>query len=142
MPVAVPGESPGTMMLSRRGTIAAPGTIRRFWKQSVGYVGAQAPFSWTANAHVGVSGARGFQVKRALRYMTRSVTHTAGTDNTRFAGLHTQVTQSGRKRQTVVLGAGRVRNRPTVRNRMTSFGSRVPTLNSQVEADQGAQAQQ
>jgi len=67
--------------------------------------------------------------------MTRSVYEAGGTDNSRFAGMHTPV---GKRNvyKTVTIGVGQKRNQPTVRNRLTSFGSRVATLNQQVDAAQ------
>jgi hypothetical protein len=38
------------------------------------------------------------------------------------------------KSKPVTIPAGGVRNRPTVRNRITSFGSRVPPLNPKLPA--------
>jgi hypothetical protein len=76
---------------------------------------------------------RGLDITRALRYMTRSVYARSGEDNTRFPGLHTRILMRSRSKP-VTIGAGQVRTRPTVRNRMTSFGSRVPTINQAVPA--------
>lgn len=137
-PVWWPGRTPGTMVLSLRGNVLGAGQIRKLWRQSINYVAAQPDYSWTANGNA-FSPPHGVGVTRALRYMTRSVYAAGGTDNTRFAGLHTQVTQSDRTRETVTIGAGQVRNRPTVRNRLTSFGSRVPVLNQAVAAAEGQQ---
>lgn len=141
-PIWWPGRTPGTMTFSLRGNVLGPGQIRRLWRQSVNFMAAQPPYSWTANGN-SFSPPHGVGITRALRYMTRSVYERAGSDNTRFAGLHTQVLQTGRVRSTntthPTVGAGQVRARPTVRNRMTSFGSRVPPLN---QAVQGAESQQ
>lgn len=126
-PIAWPGESPGLTEISLRGCVLAYGTIRKLWRQSVNYIPAAAAYSWTANGPA-QSDTHGFQITRALRYMTRSVYVGAGIDNTRFDEMHTKIV-NGVDYKTVTIGAGNVRNRPTVRNRMTSFGSRVPTLN-------------
>lgn len=74
-----------------------------------------------------------FHVTRALRYMTRSLYMGGGIDNSRYAALHTQIEQRTNQKP-VTLNAGNVRNRPTTRNRLTSFGSRVPSLNSRIAA--------
>jgi hypothetical protein len=65
--------------------------------------------------------------------MTRSLYVAGGTDHTRFDALHTVVNKQNMYK-TVTVNVGQQRNRPTVRNRLTSFGSRVPTLNQQVAA--------
>ena len=127
VPIAWPGESPGLTEISLRGCVLAYGTIRKFWRQSINYIPAAAAYSWTANGPAQTK-TEGFQITRALRYMTRSVYSQAGTDDTRFDAMHTSI-ENGVMYKTVTVQAGNSRNRPTVRNRMTSFGSRVPTLN-------------
>lgn len=130
------GRTPGLMHITLRGCVLGAGQIRRMWRQSVNYIGAPAPYSWTSSApnpHEPGASYSGLAITRALRYMTRSVYAQAGLDNTQFAGLHTRITPRVRSKP-VTLGAGTVKNRPTVRNRMTSFGSRVPTLNQQITA--------
>lgn len=132
-PVAKQGETPGLMDVTLRGCILGAGQIRKMWRQSVNLIAAQPPYSWSGNGYVDMgNGARGFQVTRALRYMTRSVYMGSGFDNTRFPGLHTEITPQARMKP-VTMGAGQSRGRPTVRNRITSFGSRVPTLNQPVQ---------
>lgn len=136
--VSEAGRSPGTMFVNLRGNVLGAGTVRRFWRQTVNYAAAQAGYSWTHSAP-GAGGSvpfpDGFFITRALRYMTRSVYEAAGVDNTRFAGAHTTIHPRARSKP-VSLNAGNVRNRPTVRNRLVSFGSRVPTINQKVDASQ------
>lgn len=135
-PVSSPGRSPATMILNLRGCILAPGQVRQLWRQTVNVIPAQAPFSWSQSAP-GAGGQFGtpppYFITRALRYMTRSLYAWEGADNSRFAALHTQIEQRHNYKP-VNVNAGAVRNRPTVRNRLTSFGSRVPALNSRVAA--------
>lgn len=130
-PVAWPGESSGLSIVSRRGMVLGEGQIRRFWKQSVDLIAAAAPYSWTGNGpspdHPSVS-MGGVGITRALRYMTRSVYAIGGVDNTRYPGLHTRIPKFNRGKR-VTVNAGQRQGTPTVRNRMSSFGSRVPTLN-------------
>lgn len=127
------------MLTTLRGQILGHGQVRRMWRQAVNQISAQAPYSWTASAPApdapGVNPGS-FMITRALRYMTRSIYMGAGEDNTRYAALHTQIEQRVNYKP-VSLNAGGVRNRPTLRNRMTSFGSRVPPLNSRVAAAAG-----
>lgn len=127
-PVWWPGRTPGLMQITLRGCVLGYGQIRRMWKQSANSIAGQGAYSWSQN---GTSGSAGppVGITRALRYMTRSVYAEAGTDNTRFYGQHTPIAHKVNYK-TVTVQAGNVRGRPTVRNRMTSFGSRVPTLNS------------
>jgi hypothetical protein len=139
-PVADMGQTPGLSYITLRGCVLGDGQVRRMWRQSIGYIAAAAPYSWTSNSpRTGVpnQSEAPFQITRTLRYMTRSLYAEAGLDNTRFAGLHTRIIPQVRS-MPVTLGAGTVKNRPTVRNRMSSFGSRVPALNQAVTADTSA----
>lgn len=131
-PVWWPGRSPGTMVVNLRGNVLGAGQIRRMWRQAVNLIPAQGPYSWTANASTEES-LQGVGITRALRYMTRSVYVAAGDDHSRFDALHTKIVKRNAYK-TVTAPAGTRRSRPTVRNRMTSFGSRVPTLNQAVSA--------
>ena len=130
-PVWWPGETPGTMVVTLRGNRLAWGQIRRLWRQAINYQAASAPFSWTSNSPTPGQGSLdypGFHITRALRYMTHSVYAQGGLDNTRFPGMHERVVMVNRGKAPTI-GVGQKRNAPTVRNRLTSFGSRVPTLN-------------
>lgn len=136
-PIFWPGRSPGMMTISLRGCRLAVGQIRRLWRQSVDMIPAQSPFSWTTNSpapgrpeSVPLSGVG---ITRALRYKTSSIYMGAGIDNSRYEGIHTAINKQNFYK-TVTVNAGQVRGRPTVRNRMSSFGSRVPTLNQSVTA--------
>lgn len=131
-----PGRSPGLMTITLRGCVLGAGQIRRLWRQSVDLIPAQAAYSWTNSAPSPdrpILSPGPLDITRALRYMTRSVYVAGGTDNTRFDALHTIIRKQNHYK-TITVGRGQSRSRPTVRNRMTSFGSRVPTLNQQVEA--------
>lgn len=144
-PVAQPGRSPGLSLITLRGCVLAPGQIRVLWRQSVNLISAQAAYSWTRSApspEHPASSTRGVDITRALRYRTRSVYIGGGIDNSRFAGLHTAISPRGQRSlesrgRRVTVAAGSVRGRPTIRNRLTSFGSRVPTLNQPVQAADG-----
>jgi hypothetical protein len=130
--IAVPGRSPGLTGISLRGNILGPGTVRKLWRQSVNFTPAQGSFSWANNANDTDSN-NPIGITRALRYMTRSVYVGAGIDNTRTTGLHTRVTKTNAYKA-ITTGAGQTRSRPTTRNRMSSFGSRVTPLNPSVAA--------
>lgn len=133
-PVSQPGRSPATMFASLRGNILAPGTVRRLWRQVADMVPAQAGYSWTASAPAPgrpVPQQGGVGISTALRYMTRSVYAAGGTDSTRMSALHTKITPRVHSKP-VTLPAGGVRSRPTVRNRVTSFGQRVPAINDRI----------
>jgi hypothetical protein len=120
------GRTPATMRRTLRGMILALGQIRHDWRQTVGYIDGPPPFSWTSSGVGGPTG-RAFQVTRALRYLTRSLYMGAGIDNTRFAELHSAIPPQTRS-PVVTTGGGQQRNKPVTRNRLTSFGARVPTL--------------
>lgn len=141
-PVMFAGETPGTKVVDLRGMRLAPGQIRRLYKQMVNYIPATPAYSWTQNRPQPGSpesnGVHGFEITRALRYMTRSLYMGAGIDNTESWGAHTYI-QPRHVNPAVTTGAGNgARSQPTVRNRLTSFGSRVPTLNGTVDAAQGS----
>ena len=116
---------------SKRGMVLAFGQLRAFWKQRAGYIPGPDDYSWTMNGPpmnlAGVSAARGFQITRALRYWSRSLYFGAGADNTRHAALHS-VVQPKVRHKPVTVNAGQQRGKPVTRNRLTSFGSRVPPL--------------
>lgn len=133
-PVWWPGRSPGTMVVTLRGCVQAAGQIRQFWRQSINLFSAQGGYSWTRNGN-DVNPRPGVGITRALRYMTRSVYIGAG-DHSRYDMLHTVVTKQN-VYKTVTVNSGQQRNNPTVRNRMTSFGSRAPTLNQAVQGAEG-----
>lgn len=138
-PVAQMGRTPVLQYISLRGEVLGAGQIRRMWRQSVNLINAQAPINWsnlTPTPGSPSQSAQAVGVTRALRYMTRSLYAGSGIDNTRFSGLHTRIYPKVRSKP-VTIGAGQVRTRPTVRNRMTSFGSRVPTINQPVQGAEG-----
>lgn len=136
-PVMEIGRTPGVQYFSLRGCILAAGQIRRLYRQTINYANAQAPYSWTSQNPTPSRPANspdGFDLTVGIRYMTRSVYEGQGIDNSRFEGLHTVVLPRGRRSphaqgRRVTVAAGSKRGQPTVRNRMTSFGSRVHTLN-------------
>jgi hypothetical protein len=138
-PVIELGRSPGTSQITLRGNMLGAGTIRALWRQSVNLVAGQAPYSWTSSrpapGEAENAPPRPFGITRALRYMTRSVYVAAGTDNSRLAALHTVVHPHARGKA-VSVPAGAVRSRPTIRNRMTSFGSRIPPMNGKAPGAQ------
>lgn len=131
-PVWWPGRSPGMMTITLRGCVLGFGQIRKLWKQSVNLIPAQGAYSWTNNGPT-TNNNPPLGITRALRYMTKSVYMGAGIDHSRYDMLHTQIDHQVNYK-TVTVNAGQARSRPTVRNRMTSFGSRVPTLNQAVPA--------
>ena len=127
--VVRPGETPGTSELDRSTGIEAAGTIRRLWHQLINPVPAPPPFPVAAAPFTG---------QRTIRYRAQSIYRGSG-DALRFSragvpGLHTVIVQASRQSR-VTTSAGLNRNRPTVRNRISSFGSRVPPLNPRVQAD-------
>jgi hypothetical protein len=133
--VVVEGETPGTKETSLRGNVLAPGTVRTLWRQTVAYIGAAPAYSWTANSSF-FTRARLFQPTRALRYMARSFSLPAGSDETRFGAPRPHQEHETRQPHPTIT-AGTRRNRPTVRNRMTSFGSRVQPIVSRVSGAEG-----
>lgn len=126
------GESPGTMEFDTRTGIEAAGTVRRLWHQLVNPVPAPPPFEVAAQPFTG---------QRTIRYRAQSVFRGSG-DALRFSragvpGLHTVIVQASRQ-DVPTLTAGQNRNRPTTRNRIASFGSRVAPLNPRLSSDVAA----
>jgi hypothetical protein len=136
------GRSAATMERTLRGCVLAAGQIRKLWRQSVTYYAGQAPYSWTDNRPrpdaPSYNAPHGFGITRALRYRTLSVYAWGGADNSRFSELHTVVLPRARSKP-VTVPAGAKRTAPTVRNRLTSFGSRVTPVNSKVDAAESSQ---
>lgn len=135
VPLMIAGRSPGTMQRNLRGNVLGAGQVRMLWRQAVNYLAAAEPFGWTTNGG-DFSSSRPFGVTRALRYLTRSFYAGAGEDNTRLNELHTVVIPRVRSKA-VTTPAGAKRSGPTVRNRLTSFGSRVTPINQASGSAQG-----
>jgi hypothetical protein len=132
MVVEIEGESPGTKETSLRGSVLAPGIVRSLWRQTAGFIGAAPDYSWTSSSP-GFSRLRPVGLTRALRYMARSFYLPAGSDETRWGAPRPYQEHETRQPLTTI-GAGTRRNRPTVRNRLSSFGSRVQPIVSRVQA--------
>jgi hypothetical protein len=120
--VARAGETPGLMDVDTRADTVAAGTIRRNYRQSVNFVPAPPPVDITRNNGLGV-------VTRALRYKASSVYRRGGNDNTRF-GARRPFVPARHNSRPVTIAAGNQQGRPTIRNRMTSFGRRVAPVNA------------
>lgn len=137
------GQVPGTrfhrnrlILMERRQdritpTRAQPGTIRRWYRSLIGYTSARgsADFSWTRDGFdVAPAGAQG-PVSSPLRYLiTTRDTLTAGNQ------LSQPIARVAHKPSILaprppLVWVGNVQGRPTVRNRIVSFGSRIPALN-------------
>jgi hypothetical protein len=132
-PVAELGRTPGLQVFDLRGNVLGAGQIRKLWRQAANEIFAQWPYSRVLMAPApgrGIVQPQAIGVTRALRYMTRSLYMGTGIDNSEFAAIHTTVNLQARGKP-VTQGMGG-KNRPTVRNRMTSFGSRVAPLNPRV----------
>ena len=126
--IPVEGRTAATMVTTLRGMILAAGQVRHDWRQVVAYMAAPPDYSWTVNRSLtDASSARGFQLTRALRYLSRMLYMGSGIDNTRFSELHSAVPPAVRHKP-VTVNAGQARNKPVTRNRLTSFGSRVTPL--------------
>ncbi len=135
--VAVLGQTPGLMEYDRHTDVQAAGTIRRYWRQLAGLIPAPPEFSWSGNRPA-FSGERAYGWTRALRYKITSLYLPAGAGNTRYGAARPHVAMANAQ-PAVTLGAGTRQARPTVRNRLRSFGSRVTPLNSPIQAAQDAQ---
>jgi hypothetical protein len=119
--VARAGETPGLMDVDTRADTVAAGTVRRTYRQSINFVPAPPPVDITGNQGLGV-------VTRSLRYKASTVFRRAGNDNTRF-GARRPFVPARHNSPRVTIAAGNQQGRPTIRNRMTSFGRRVTPVN-------------
>jgi len=125
--VVVPGQSPGTMEQDDSAPeLVGFGRIRRLWRQTLSGQPGPPPVPVSQLPAI---------FTRALRYKASSTYKEAGSSNTRLTMLHTVVRHTARMPR-ATLTAGTRRARPTIRNRMTSFGSRVQPLNPRVPAAQ------
>jgi hypothetical protein len=128
-----PGASPGLMDVSdTRVDTAAPGTIRRLWEQTINMITAPPPFP-VAQAPTTIT--------RALRYKASTVFHRSGNENTRF-GARRPIRPGRHHGRPVTIAAGNQQGRPTIRNRMTSFGRRVTPVNAPSPAAQKPKGEQ
>ncbi len=119
--VARPGESPGLMDVSdTRVDTLAEGTIRRLWRQAWNMIPAPPPFPVSQAPTT---------MQRALRYKASTVFRAVGTDNTRM-GARRPIVPNRHRSRPVTVAAGNLQGRPVLRNRIISFGRRVPPLNS------------
>lgn len=128
--VTQPGQSPGTMEFDEQTGQQAPGIIRRLWLQALSGIPGPPP--------VDVSSAPAV-FTRGTRYRTQSFYMPAGSGNTRFTMLHTVIRMASRQPH-ATLSAGTRRGRPVIRNRISSFGSRVQPLNRRATAAQEAKS--
>lgn len=97
----------------------APGTIRRLWRPTLGSIAGPAPFSWVDSPPI---------ITRPLRYKASSLFVAAGTSRT-LDGAARPMVRAQSRQSAVTRQAGNKPTMPTVRNRLRSFGSRVPPLN-------------
>lgn len=115
------GQTPGRMTVNVYADELAPGTIRRVYRQAVNLILPAEPISWSHNYGQG-------HVTRALRYKAASSYRGAGSDRTQYAAPR-PIRPARHKELKPTLSAGNKRNLPTNRNRLASFGRRVPALN-------------
>lgn len=98
----------------------APGTQRRNWHSSIGSSAGPAPFSWVDNPP---------EITRPLRYKATSSFRGAGNSATMTTAGPRPVRTRQARMSPITRQAGNAPARPSVRNRLTSFGSRVPPVN-------------
>lgn len=129
-PVLYPGQTPGTMVVLLQAFTLAPGQVRRMWQQAINEVRPAEPYDVVSMAPAPgrpIARPPKVGVTRALRYMASSRYLGVGDSLTDW-GAHTIVNPQ-HINPTPTVGAGNTRGNPTVRNRLTSFGSRAPVLN-------------
>ena len=116
----------------------APGTIRRFWGRVANMISGGWAFNWSRNlfddAPDGVNGV----VTTSCRYMISTrYTNTGGNDlSNPGARDYKEYPAYRHAPNPAIIRAGQQQGRPTVRNRITSFGSRVPPINDVLPSQQ------
>jgi len=96
------------------------GTIRRLWRTAFGSIPGPVPFAWAQNPPL--------YGRRTLRYRATYMGRGAGTSAT-ITGAPRRIVLARARVSPITRQAGNAPSRPTVRNRLRSFGSRVPTIN-------------
>lgn len=114
------GQTPGLMTVDVNDRTDARGTIRHIFRQAVNTILPANPISWSYNNGQG-------HVTRALRYKAAS-TYVGAGSRTAY-GRPRPIRPAVHRMLPVTRTAGNKRNLPAVRNRMASFGRRVPTIN-------------
>lgn len=114
-----------------RTTSQVPGALRRFWQAVARYTGAPRTFNATANAFDGSTPKTGSAATTKLNWTSRdlgsAVLH-AGNQLSRPMS-RPALTPSVAHAAPRLITNGNVRNRPVLRVRIPSYGSRVPALN-------------
>jgi hypothetical protein len=114
------GQTPGTMTCDVNDRVDGRGTIRRVFRQAVNVILPADPISWSYNNGQG-------HVTRALRYKAAS-TYVGAGSRTQYARPR-PIRPATHRMLPITRSAGNKRNLPAVRNRMASFGRRVPSIN-------------
>ncbi len=108
---------------------AEPGTIRRLIRGLVGYTGAAEPFSWTRNGFSDSSREVCGPVSSPRRFLVSTVNTLTVGNQLSNPMVRPIVVRQRQAPAPPLVQAGNVQGRPTVRNRIRSFGSRVQPLN-------------
>lgn len=98
----------------------ADGDVHGNWRSSVGSIAGPAPFSWVDNPPL---------ITRPLRYRVISIFRGAGNSASMTNAAPRPVRVRQARMSAIVRLAGNAPAKPSVRNRLTSFGSRVPPVN-------------
>lgn len=118
--VAQQGRTPGLMSVDLADRVDGRGTVRRVFRQAINLTLPRQPLSWSYNDGLG-------HVTRALRYKAASTYVGAGSRT--LYGRPRAIRPAVHRQLPVTRTAGNKRNLPAVRNRLASFGRRVPTIN-------------
>lgn len=126
------------LLLSRRQdhvgrtTTLVPGvTVRVLWRNLVNYLnsGGSADFNWTLNTWENSPDVPRGPVTTSLRYLISTLwTVTAGNQRS-MPIVRPPIVRQRQSPAPPLVYAGNLQGRPVLRNRMVSFGSRVPPVN-------------
>ena len=125
--------------LQLRTTVQVPGVIRRFWRADPRYTGPPQPFSWTDNAFVPGPRFQGAPSTTKLNFRIMS----PGSAVLRYGNqlsrpmMRPALTPSVAAAAPRLVTNGNMRNRPVLRMRVPSYGSRIPALNQAAPGSQG-----
>lgn len=114
-------------------TAQLPGVIRRFWRAAPSYTGAPRAFNWTDNAFDASSPGPNGPLSTRLNWRQESpvsgILHYGNQLSRPMSRpMLTPSVAAARPRQRYA--GNMARNRPVLRVRIPSYGSRVPALNS------------
>jgi hypothetical protein len=115
-----------------RHTAQRPGTIRRFWRAPIRYVGGAngQELSWTSNELERSNHTQRSFVSNPLEHLISTVNTVYGGNQLSRPMQRPVLVKSTAAAAPRMITNGNVQGRPVLRARIPSYGSRVPALNA------------